>query len=76
MAFSLQPLKLLGPIVTLACSQVLKENILSLINFTDISHCLNHTCQNGGSCVDGINNFTCNCLKGYTGSHCQTGVPI
>ena len=24
--------------------------------------------------IFGINNFTCNFLKGYTGSHCQTGV--
>ena len=43
---------------------------------TDINDCVNHTCQNGGSCVDGINNFTCNCLKGYTGSYCQTGMPL
>ena len=50
-------------------------NKLSLFNFTDINDCVNHTCQNGGSCVDGVNNFTCNCLKGYTGSHCQTGIP-
>ncbi|CAH3025002.1 unnamed protein product, partial [Porites evermanni] len=39
----------------------------------DINDCVNHTCQNGGSCVDSINNFTCNCLKGYTGSYCETG---
>ena len=53
---------------------ILYGNKLSLIEFTDINDCVNHTCQNGGSCVDGINNFTCNCLKGYTGSHCQTGM--
>ena len=76
MVFSLQPFKLLGPFITIACCQVLKKNKLSLINFTDIDDCVNNTCQNGGSCVDGINNFTCNCLKGYTGSHCQTGMPL
>ena len=30
-----------------------------LIFLTDVNDCVNHTCQNGSSCVDGINNFTC-----------------
>jgi len=28
---------------------------------------------NGGSCVDGVNNYSCNCLVGFTGGHCETG---
>ena len=39
----------------------------------DIDDCVNHTCANGGSCVDGINNYSCNCIAGYTGPRCQTG---
>ena len=39
----------------------------------DIDECVNHTCQNGGSCLDGVNNYSCNCLPGYTGSLCETG---
>ena len=40
---------------------------------TDINECVNHTCQNGGSCVDGVNNYSCSCLPGFTGYHCGTG---
>jgi len=42
---------------------------------TDIDYCVNITCSNGGSCVDGINNFSCNCKAGYTGDHCQAVLP-
>ena len=42
-------------------------------NFPDIDDCANHTCGNGGSCVDGVNSFSCSCAAGYTGNHCETG---
>ena len=42
-------------------------------NFLDIDDCVNHTCANGGLCVDGINTYSCNCSAGYTGEHCLTG---
>ena len=48
----------------LFCSQIL---------FTDIDDCVNHTCGNGGSCEDGVNSYSCNCLVGFTGNHCETG---
>ena len=35
--------------------------------FSDIDDCVNHTCINGGSCVDGINSYSCSCVKEYTG---------
>ena len=41
--------------------------------FTDIDDCVNHTCANGGLCVDGVNSYSCNCTAGYTGDQCQTG---
>ena len=34
---------------------------------------MNHTCGNGGSCEDGVNSYSCNCLVGFTGDHCETG---
>ena len=42
-------------------------------NFLDIDDCANHTCANGGLCVDGINTYTCSCSAGYTGERCLTG---
>ena len=47
--------------------------ILFFIPLPDINYCVNHTCDNGGSCVDGINNYSCNCLVGFTGYHCEIG---
>ena len=38
-----------------------------------IDKCASSPCQNGGTCVDGINSYTCNCKKGYIGSNCETG---
>ena len=41
--------------------------------FTDIDYCINHTCLNGASCVDGLHNYTCKCPTGFKGSNCETG---
>ena len=38
---------------------------------SDIDDCPGHDCQNGGTCVDGVNTFTCNCADGYDGNKCQ-----
>ena len=36
----------------------------------DIDECHNHPCQNGGTCEDGVNSYTCTCVPGYTGNNC------
>ena len=33
----------------------------------NIDECVNHTCQNGASCQDEVNNYTCRCLPKFTG---------
>jgi len=38
----------------------------------DIDDCVSNPCQNGGSCEDGINSYTCTCVAGYTGHDCET----
>ena len=42
-------------------------------SFLHIDDCVNHTCANGGLCVDGVNSYSCNCSAGYTGERCLTG---
>ena len=34
--------------------------------------CYSSPCQNGGTCVDGDNSYTCNCVTGYEDSNCAT----
>ena len=43
---------------------------------TDIDECLGISCHNGGTCTDGINEYTCECVAGYTGMNCETGEPF
>ena len=41
--------------------------------FSDIDDCNNSPCQNGGTCVDGVDEYTCSCEgTGFTGENCQT----
>ncbi|KAM5318226.1 fibulin-7 isoform 1-T1 [Glossophaga mutica] len=37
----------------------------------DISECSSQPCQNGGTCLEGVNQYTCLCPPGRTGSRCQ-----
>ena len=41
--------------------------------FLDIDECATIPCQNGGSCTDQVNGYTCNCVDGYDGTNCETG---
>ena len=42
------------------------------IFFSDIQECeIEHHCENGATCVDGIATYTCTCATGYTGTHCE-----
>ena len=45
----------------------------------DIDECAstsgNTLCQNGGSCMNTVGSFTCNCSSGFNGSRCETGAP-
>ena len=37
----------------------------------DIDECEGDPCQNGGTCVDGVAEYTCLCQLGYTGHNCE-----
>ena len=44
------------------------------ILYSYIDDCASSQCQNGGTCVDGINSYTCNCDAGYAGDNCETDI--
>ena len=48
--------------------------VCHLLFVADIDYCINATCKNGASCVDGLKDYTCSCVTGFTGDHCETGV--
>ena len=41
--------------------------------YLDIDECLSNPCVNGGSCINGVNSYRCNCLSGWEGPHCADG---
>ena len=38
---------------------------------SDINDCDPNPCRYDGECIDGIANYTCNCLNGTQGSNCE-----
>lgn len=44
-----------------------------LLSELDINECASTPCQNGGTCVDKVNGFSCKCVAGFTGENCETG---
>jgi len=40
-----------------------------------IDNCSSADCGNG-ICIDGVNNYTCQCDFSYAGRHCETGMLI
>lgn len=48
-------------------SKKLNMPILSI----DTKGCATNPCQNGGTCTDGFDFYTCQCAAGYGGQNCQ-----
>ena len=38
---------------------------------TGIDECLSSPCLNGGTCIDRLNQYACNCTVGFVGTNCQ-----
>ena len=47
--------------------------IYGWIVFVDIDDCQWAVCLHGGTCVDGVDEYTCNCTIGWNGAHCEIG---
>ena len=41
------------------------------LNFTDIDECISQPCQSNGTCVDEIDDYTCECVDGFRGKNCE-----
>ena len=39
---------------------------------TEINECESDPCQNGGTCVEGVDEFECVCAAGFEGTLCDT----
>ena len=42
-------------------------------NVDAVDDCLSEPCENGGSCTDGLNNYTCDCVLPWSGITCASG---
>ena len=47
---------------------------LSIIYVVEIDECQSNRCENGATCHDAVNGYSCSCVPGVIGSHCETGV--
>ena len=47
------------------------SNLLIIHLFLDIDECASGPCQNGGLCIDGINQYVCRCIAGWAGTFCE-----
>ena len=64
--------QLTGTSLCTGIMDILNKCIWWFLLFTDIDDCAEIECKNGGDCVDGVNEYTCNCQSGYTGQLCET----
>lgn len=48
-------------------------DIVVCTRLLDIDECASGPCENGGTCTDGINEFSCTCTIAWTGPTCTTG---
>lgn len=42
----------------------------------DIDDCYSYPCLNGGTCVDGVNSYTCTCKHLFNGTNCENDLSV
>ena len=48
----------------------------AVFSVADIDECSCNPCLNGATCTEAVNSYTCGCVAGFTGTHCETGTPL
>ena len=38
---------------------------------TDVQYCMSNPCEKGGTCNDVLDGYTCSCVSGWHGVHCE-----
>ena len=38
----------------------------------NIDECASTPCQNAGTCIDDVNQYSCDCIDGIIGTHCES----
>ncbi|XP_035659208.1 neurogenic locus notch homolog protein 1-like [Branchiostoma floridae] len=56
------------------CHGTLCRLRMELIGCDGIDHCVNVTCLNNGTCIDGLDDYRCACVPGYTGKDCEINI--
>jgi hypothetical protein len=64
----------MGSIMCLVHASLRKLCLLFL--YSDIDDCSGAPCENGGTCTDDVNSYSCACAVGFTGNNCQTGKSV
>ena len=54
----------------------LRLSYIWLFGFSDILECRSSPCTNGGTCMEMLDGYQCQCANGFTGVNCETGTQI
>ena len=49
-----------------------QSNHFTCFQFSDIDECTSNPCLHGGTCIDQVNKYLCNCPAGTEGDRCET----
>jgi hypothetical protein len=44
-----------------------------ILRIVDLNECNMEPCENNGTCHNNNGSYTCECMKGFQGQHCQDG---
>ncbi|XP_078572109.1 uncharacterized protein LOC144859362 [Branchiostoma floridae x Branchiostoma japonicum] len=67
-----------NPVITTRYIQVVVKTYhvaakmrIEFLGCDDTDDCQSNPCKNGGTCVDGLDSYSCNCIYGFSGDTCE-----